>query len=312
LKIRVARRSDKEIILQFCTNTFSWGDYIDKVFDIWYAEPYGRLLVADTGGNIRNKDEQYKAATAIAVSHVVLCPDKKRIWIEGIRVHPSYRRHRVATALIGKMLQYGKQKGAKETSAIISSRNIASQSLFKNNGFEIVSKWRYYKIPLCNKINEVRNSKINTRIASLKDIDDIWNYLRFSEIYRLSGKLYFNAWRWYPLNYKTILDFIKKQRLIVTENNRSTIKGVAIVNREGYWNRTNIFQIVYLDSTSLFSLQNLISFCTKICFTSTYNNERHKFDQLQILSYQNKQLLVIMSNITVKESEQFFLYSRHL
>ena len=33
IKIRRAKSSDKEEILGFCTNTFSWGDYIDQVWD---------------------------------------------------------------------------------------------------------------------------------------------------------------------------------------------------------------------------------------------------------------------------------------
>ena len=30
--------SDKEKILEFCQNTFSWGDYIDEVYDFWINE----------------------------------------------------------------------------------------------------------------------------------------------------------------------------------------------------------------------------------------------------------------------------------
>ena len=35
-KIRKAIQLDKEQILDFCQNTFSWGDYIDEVWDSWY------------------------------------------------------------------------------------------------------------------------------------------------------------------------------------------------------------------------------------------------------------------------------------
>jgi hypothetical protein len=45
LKIRLARRTDKQEILSFCVNTFSWGDYIDRVWDYWFKS--GRLLVAE-------------------------------------------------------------------------------------------------------------------------------------------------------------------------------------------------------------------------------------------------------------------------
>ena len=43
--IREARRSDKSHVLKFCKNTFSWGDYIDDVWDYWFSE--GLLFVAE-------------------------------------------------------------------------------------------------------------------------------------------------------------------------------------------------------------------------------------------------------------------------
>ena len=33
IKIRTATKADKEEILSFCSNTFSWGDYIDQVWE---------------------------------------------------------------------------------------------------------------------------------------------------------------------------------------------------------------------------------------------------------------------------------------
>ena len=41
--IRKAKASDKNKVLDFCKNTFSWGDYIVDVWDYWIVE--GNLLV---------------------------------------------------------------------------------------------------------------------------------------------------------------------------------------------------------------------------------------------------------------------------
>ena len=38
-KFRVATVHDKDYVLDLCKNTFSWGDYIDRVWDIWIREP---------------------------------------------------------------------------------------------------------------------------------------------------------------------------------------------------------------------------------------------------------------------------------
>ena len=38
MEIREATSFDKNLVLKFCKNTFSWGDYIDKVWSSWLDE----------------------------------------------------------------------------------------------------------------------------------------------------------------------------------------------------------------------------------------------------------------------------------
>ena len=38
MKIRDANNSDKNTVFEFCKNTFSWGDYIQDVWDFWIDE----------------------------------------------------------------------------------------------------------------------------------------------------------------------------------------------------------------------------------------------------------------------------------
>ncbi|MDQ4013136.1 MAG: GNAT family N-acetyltransferase, partial [Thermoproteota archaeon] len=311
MKIRLAKKSDKDNILQFCTDTFTWGDYIDRVFDIWYQEPHGELLVAEesndkvdrnrNGNSIlgpnrqSNRDGNNITITAnlipntaknvqpIALSHVILCPNKKRVWIEGIRVKHSFRRNKVATTLIDEMLQFGRRMGAIEASAIISINNTASRSLFEKKGFNSVSKWGYYNIQLNgNKdsrigISNQSKNAVKIRIAAIEDLDDVWNYLQCSETYRLSGETYFEAWRWYYLSYEKIVDFIKRQNIIIIENDNKIIEGVAIINYTGYWDKTKVFQIVYLDSTSMSKLQGLLFYCIDLYVISLTDNKK-KYD----------------------------------
>ena len=361
MKIRLAKKSDKDTILQFCTDTFTWGDYIDRVFDIWYQEPHGELLVVEesndkversvNGNSVLEPNRQSNAdgnnttTTAnlvtntvtnvqpIALSHVILCPNKKRVWIEGIRVKQSFRRNKVATILIDEMLQFGRRMGAIQASAIISVNNTASRSLFEKKGFNSVSKWGYYNIQLHgNKYSRIRVSnqckngeQLKIRIAAMEDLDNVWDYLQCSETYRLSGKTYFEAWRWYYLNYEKIVDFIKHQNIIIIENDNTIIEGVAIINYTGYWDKTEVFQIVYLDSTSKSKLQSLLLYCMDL-YTVSLSDKKKIYDsdnirsyqdddnsnQLQIISFQTNDLLEIMNNFEIIDSAQFLLYDLSL
>ena len=58
---RLATKSDKEQVLDFCKNTFSWGDYIHEVWDSWIRE--GNLIVIDHENS------------PISMAHAALFPD---------------------------------------------------------------------------------------------------------------------------------------------------------------------------------------------------------------------------------------------
>jgi N-acetylglutamate synthase-like GNAT family acetyltransferase len=284
IMIRPARKSDKDEILSFCVNTFRWGDYINRVWDYWYAEKNSQLFVVESGSE------------KIAMSHVAICPEGKGIWVEGIRVHPDHRRSYIATTLLAKMLEYGRRKGAQEASAIVDATNFASQRMMEKNGFRVVSKWMYY-----NSVGTPRHQESNARIANADDIDDIWQYLQQSKIYRLSGKRYVKSWHWYAFDRRALLNFVKEERVIVTS---LPIDGIAIINKHGYWDRTNILQIVYLDIASASSLRHLVSFITNLYLDG-------KFDSLQLVCYDSKRVTSFINKFVIKEEEeQFLLYNK--
>ena len=84
MELREAESSDKSQILEFCKNTFSWGDYISDVWDYWSLE--GNLLVLT-----ENK-------IPVAISHGSF--NEKQLWIEGIRVDKNFRRKGFARHLV--------------------------------------------------------------------------------------------------------------------------------------------------------------------------------------------------------------------
>jgi N-acetylglutamate synthase-like GNAT family acetyltransferase len=284
IRIRSARKSDKDDILSFCVNTFSWGDYIDRVWDYWYAEKNGRLFIVESGGE------------KIAMSHVAICPEGRSVWLEGIRVHPDHRRSYIATMLIAKMLEYGMQRGTLQASAIVGKTNFASQRMMEKNGFKVVSKWLYYSIG-----GKPSRQKSDARIANADDIGDIWQYLQQSKIYHLSAKRYMKSWHWYMFDHRALQNFVKDKRIIMT---RRPIDGIAIINKCGYWDKPNILQIVYLDSELAGSLCNLVSFIMNLYLDG-------KFDSLQIVCYDSKRLTSsFIDKFVIKEQEQFLLYNK--
>ena len=291
MKFRFAKKSDKEQILKFCINTFDWGDYIDQVWDLWFSESNGALIVAENGTN-DNK------GSAIAFSHVSLCPNRRNIWIEGIRVNPDYRRRSIATDLLRKMLSYGKLQGAKEASAIVGVNNLPSQLMMKKNGFDVISKWSYYNIYKAQELG-----KVNARIATFNDIKKVWEYLDQSQIYKSCGKRYVNSWRWYSFDSKALSNIIKYEKLVIAGNDG--IEGVAIINKDGYWTKNDVFQVVYLDATTISSLCDLIGFVILLVHSTD-----DQYKRIQIFSPQVKNISLVMEELDIINSEEFLLYTK--
>lgn len=281
MRVRVAKKSDKEEVLKFC---FEWGDYIDQVWDVWSADPHGKLYV------VRSKNNNFP----VAISHGTVCPGNRQIWVEGIRVHPAHRRKKIATALIAKTLQYGMRQGAIEASAVVATNNIGSRLMLEKNGFNVISRWIYY----ASTVGSSRVSPTNARVASSADLNNICNYLTDSPIYKLSGRRYVNSWRWYFL-----------ASLLLTGD--PFPDGIALINRHGYWRRRDVLQVVYLDSLSKSSIQNLVFFLTNLRI-SLIKPRNFPSYVLQLLAYQSEQLSSVMKTFNITESEQFLLYARKL
>jgi ribosomal protein S18 acetylase RimI-like enzyme len=303
LKIRPATKEDKEEVLRFCIDTFEWGDYIDQVWDLWHSDRNGVLFVAEEEENsVHNK----KQSSVIAVSHASLCPDKKNIWLEGIRVNPHFRRRSVATQLINKMISYGKKQGAKEASAMVADNNIASQLMMEKNGLAVISKWSYYSI---DKIPRRQDKVTRSKIATLKDIEGVCNYLKQSQIFKSSGERYVNSWRWYSLDLysSTLVDLIKNEKVLVIGND--PIEGVAVIDKDRFWNKNNntTLQIVYLDASNVFLLEDFISFAINLI-----HSEGAIYDRIQVYSPQTTSVSKVMEQLGIERSDQFLLYKREI
>ncbi|MBA4448217.1 MAG: GNAT family N-acetyltransferase, partial [Nitrosopumilaceae archaeon] len=88
--IRNAKFSDKSHVLNFCQNTFSWGDYVEHVWDYWLNED---LLFV------------YEKQFPVGICHGFF--SKNQIWIEGIRVDQNFRKQKIASLLVNHIESLG-------------------------------------------------------------------------------------------------------------------------------------------------------------------------------------------------------------
>ena len=284
ISVRHASKSDKSMILDFCTNTFSWGDYIADVWDIWYGEKNGNLLVADS----RNGP--------VGMAHVAICLAKTDAWLEGLRVHPDYRRLGTASKLLLEMLSYAENQGAIQALAVVSHENTASRRMLEKHGFGPVSEWSYFST--AKKVIAAA-APASIRFASEGDIDQIWLYLSSSEIYEKCARRYVQAWRWYSLDRTSLERLVAQQAVIITGD---PVDGLAIVNTAGYWNRKGVIQVVYMDSQSETATKHMLSFVTNIFAAGAY-------ERMHVLCHKDLKGPI---GLEMEESEHFLVYRKKL
>jgi ribosomal protein S18 acetylase RimI-like enzyme len=321
-KFRVATVHDKDYVLDFCKNTFSWGDYIDRVWDIWIREPDSIFLVAVVKENNIEKP--------VAISHAIIIPEKIG-WIEGIRVDPKYRSQKLATNMSLHILDYARKNGALYSSAIVSINNEASKGLMEKLGFKVISKWSYLSIKPIALLPELKNLMIDksttTKVANLNKYQLILNFLNQSDIFKASGKKFVNSWRWYDLTKDRLKIMINNRQVIILVNNddndhkkeEKKIRGLAIIDEAGYWNNQNIFQIVYIDAHSDELLLSLVIKCLELITLKEENkNEEkkyvgNKYERVQIFSPSPiKDNSLIFQKFNINFSEQFLLYHKEI
>ena len=129
MRIRRARSDDWDEAKPFCTGTFEWGDYIEKVWDRWMDD--GNLLAYENDAGVVDGIGHFSVRQGEA-------------WIDGVRVRPSVRRHGTGSALVAEAERLSREMGAIQARAAIESTNAASISMIQTLGYRKEWDWCMY------------------------------------------------------------------------------------------------------------------------------------------------------------------------
>jgi GNAT superfamily N-acetyltransferase len=186
VEVRAAHAADREAVLVFCARTWEWGDYIEYVWEEWLNDPQGLLLVATMD------------AQPVGVSHLHMATARDA-WFEGIRIHPRYRQHGLATALHQAMQAEAIARGATHSRLITESSNTTFISLCERGGFCRMGAFASFNAgPAPGPIAQY--GPYLPQVATSADIDDIIAYLNASNVFPAIGGFYYHGYIAFPIS----------------------------------------------------------------------------------------------------------------
>jgi len=199
--IREANALDKIPILKFCKDTFSWGDYVEQVWDFWLSE--GHLFLCEK-------------QSPSGICHAFYSEDQ--VWIEGIRIDPNFRRQKIASKLVKHAETIGKEKNISFSYMLIDTENSISLSMANSLNYNIFQTWNYYSLD--PKINPNHNVSFEESL----------NRQFYSH--------YVKSWRWLPIDDDTLISFYEQNNIVKSTLNGIT--SLAILTNSDHFDRTLI------------------------------------------------------------------------
>ena len=221
MDIREATSLDKNLVLKFCRDTFSWGDYIDKVWSSWLDE--GNLFL-------------FEKKFPIGICHAFYF--QNQIWIEGIRIDPNFQRQKIASKLVTHAELIGKNNNASFSYMLVDTENKKSIFLANSLNYKIFQIWNYYSL--------IPKKNSNFKIEFEKSIS--------SDIF----PFYVDSWRWIKTTRNILSNLSTQNRIIKSNLNGKT--SVAIIGDYKHLDKTLIVTLFSGSfatlSNILFYLQN--------------------------------------------------------
>jgi ribosomal protein S18 acetylase RimI-like enzyme len=235
IEIRQAQASDREAILAFCTQTWEWGDYIDRTWEDWLINPAGQLLVAISGQE------------PVGVVHMEML-DQTEAWLEGLRVNPDYRQQGIGRTLSEAAMGVAMQRGATAMRLAAASNNTASISLFESMHMQRVGDFSLYTAaPFAT--DSKHGAQQLLELAVPEDLDTIIDYLNASNIFPLVGGLYYIRFAGRPITSPFLEQKIAHKQIYLLRR-WDRLDGLAIAEEIQYGMGEH-FSVGYIDGTAI-------------------------------------------------------------
>lgn len=126
--VRKINPSDREDILEISSKIWGGHDYLPYVLDEWLASKKCHTYGVEVDGRI------------VAIGNLRLVDGNKTAWMEGLRVHPNYRKRGYANLLTQHFLNLGETLNVRRFRYTTGGNNRVSLKLARKAGFKRLLK----------------------------------------------------------------------------------------------------------------------------------------------------------------------------
>lgn len=155
--------SDREEIIEISSKVWGGHDYLPSVFDEWLASPKCHTYGVKVDGRI------------VAVANLRLVDGKKTGWMEGLRVHPDYRRRGYADLLTWHFVSLGEELKVQRLRYTTGGNNRASVKLAKKAGFKKLFKLSAF---WHDNLSTTARSKLPSRVITEATPQEAYEFSR--------------------------------------------------------------------------------------------------------------------------------------
>jgi GNAT superfamily N-acetyltransferase len=131
---RPARLEDTPDMLELTRTIWEGGDYVPQVWQDWLADPQGILAVAEYAGRVLGLGKLTRLAAG-------------QWWLEGLRTHPEYEGHGIATSLHAYLVDTWLRDGDGTLRLATASFRKAVQHLCERSGFTKAAEFSPFRAP---------------------------------------------------------------------------------------------------------------------------------------------------------------------
>ncbi len=205
--VRPARPSDKTPLMEFISRIWGGHDYIPSVWDEWIRDRSARTFVVEVDGK------------PVGMNRVKFLEDGNA-WLEGARVHPSFRGTGLASLLGRDAIRAAAKSGKGVVRLATNSRNKSARRQITKMGFAELARMSVYNPGTRSRFGHQRG----VRLAARSDLTSLVGSIRSSREFKVGGGVFWDGFRATALTAGTINRAVRERRVYLSDGAAAIFK----------------------------------------------------------------------------------------